>query len=312
LYGQHFVIFADSMRKAAAEIGKTIYIGAVTSESAPPSYATPTLATWNKSMMPAVNGVADFFVVHNYFTPYNTNSNAADILTDAVTVPAQMMTYVTQTLQSTGTTIKPIALDEWNMDAVGSDQMVSNVSGVFALIVMGETLKNKFAMAARWDLLNGWSNGDDMGMFSAGDEPGVAKWSPRPSFYYMYFFQKLLGDRMVATSTISAYTLYAYASTFSSGQANVTLINPSTSAQTVSVNMKNFHTGSRFYWYTLQGGTDNGDFSRLVSVNGDGATAVAGGPSDYTTLKANSASTANGIIVNVPARGAVVLAIDKQ
>jgi hypothetical protein len=62
----------------------------------------------------------------------------------------------------------------------------------------------------------------------------------------------------------------------------------------------------------LQGETDNGEFSRKVAVNGNGTTAVAGGPMDYASLKANSASTANGIKITVPARGAVMVAIDKR
>ena len=47
-------------------------------------------------------------------------------------------------------------------------------------------------------------------------------------------------------------------------------------------------------------------------VNGNTTAAAAGGPVDYTTLKANSALTANGIRVTVPAKGAVILAIDKK
>ena len=50
LYGQHFKLFADSMSKAAHEIGKTIYIGSVTSESTPLSWWTATAANWNTGL----------------------------------------------------------------------------------------------------------------------------------------------------------------------------------------------------------------------------------------------------------------------
>jgi hypothetical protein len=312
LYAQHFQVFADSMRQAASETGKQIYIGAVTSESAPQSWETPTLQTWNQGMMSGINGKADFYVVHNYFTPYNSNSNAADILSSAGTVPQQMMSYVTQALQSNGAAVKPIALDEWNMSAVGSKQMVSNTSGVFSVLVLAEALKNKFGLAARWDLLNGWSNGDDMGLFSAGDEPGIDKWSLRPSFYYMYFFKQFLGDRLIPASAQNSAYLKAYGSTFSSGQVAATLVNTGTTDQVVWVMIKNFHPGSRYYWYSLQGSNDNGEFSRKVLVNGEGPTQAAGGPADYATLKANAAPASNGIIVTVPARGAVCLAVDNM
>lgn len=167
-------------------------------------------------------------------------------------------------------------------------------------------------MSARWDLMNGWDNGNDHGLFSAGDEPGISKWSPRPSFYYLYFFQKMLGDRMVNSSVAGSNTVKAYASTWSSGQLNVTVINTSSTSQNVEIKMKNFYAGSRFYWYSLEGGNDNGEFSRKVLVNGSGPSLDAGGPADYNTLKAKSSLTAGGIKVTVPARGIIVIAIDKK
>ena len=76
--------------------------------------------------------------------------------------------------------------------------------------------------------------------------------------------------------------------------------------------MKNFRLGSRFYWYSLEGSNDNGEFSRKVLVNGTGPAGVAGGPVGYATLKANSAVTNTGIRVSIPARGAVFIVIDKK
>ena len=311
LYAQHFQVFVDSMQQAASEIGKTIYIGAVTYNTAPQSYDVPTTQTWNSGMLAGINGKADFYVIHNYFTPYNANTDAADIVSDAATVPALQMGFVTQQLQTYGAPVKPVVMDEWNMDAIGSDQMVSNVSGVFADLVWGETIKNNFGMAARWDLENGWNSGNDMGLYSAGDEPSIPQWSPRPSFFYMYFFQKLLGDRLVSATVQGTAGLYAYASTFSSGEVGTVLVNTSATPQAVNIKIQNFRQGSNYYWYSLQGGTDNGSFSRMVFVNGDGPNAVAGGPTDYTTLQAYGASTSAGINVTVPSMGAVCLAVAK-
>ncbi|HRH50405.1 MAG TPA: alpha-L-arabinofuranosidase [Panacibacter sp.] len=313
LYAQHFQVFADSMKNAAAEIGAAIHIGAVTLDApATESWQTTTAKTWNTGMMSGINGKADFYVVHNYFTPYDQNSTASVIFSAATTIPAQMMTYVTQTLQANGAAIKPIAMDEWNMWAKDSKQQVSNVSGAFAVLVMGEALKNKYGLAARWDIMNGWSNGNDHGLFSAGDEPGVAKWSPRPSFYYLYFLQRLLGDRLVAATTTGNTGIKAYASTYTSGPANVNLVNTTSSPLVVEVKMSNFLTGARFYWYSLEGSTDNGEFSRKVIINGNGPSGEAGGPADYISIKAKSAVTTAGIKINVPARGAVCLVIDKK
>lgn len=311
LYAQHFQVFVDSMQQAASEIGKTIYIGAVTYNTAPQSYDVPATQTWNSGMMTGINNKADFYVVHNYFTPYDANTDAADILSDATSVPSQMMSYVTQTLKSNGATVKPIAMDEWNMQAEGSMQMVSNVSGVFADLVWGESIKNNYGMACRWDLENGWAGGNDMGLYSAGDEPGIPQWNPRPSYYYMYFFEKVLGDRLVSSTSNNA-GVFAYASTFTSGQVGLTMVNTNTTAQSVYVKIQNFNPGANYYWYSLQGGTDNGQFSRLVYVNGQGSTLAAGGPTNYTSLVAYAAPTSGGIYVMVPALGAVSMVVDSK
>lgn len=313
LYAQHFKVFADSMRKAATEVGSTINIGAVVFDNAATEpWQTNTTKTWNTGLMTGISGKADFYVVHNYFTPYDQNSNASVVLNAALTVPQTMINYVTQTLQANGAAIKPVAMDEWNMWAKDSKQQVSNTSGVFAVLVMGEAIKNKYGMSARWDLMNGWDNGNDHGLFSAGDEPGISKWSPRPSFYYLYFFQKMLGDRMVNSSVSGSDAIRVYASTWSSGQLNVTLVNTSATSQNVEIKMKNFYAGNRFYWYSLEGSNDNGEFSRKVLVNGNGPSLDAGGPADYNTVKARSSLTASGIKVTVPARGIITMAIDKK
>jgi hypothetical protein len=313
LYAQHFKVFADSMRNAATKIGKTIYIGAVMQESQTQSWQTVATQTWNSTMIPEVNNTPDFYIGHNYITPYGQNSDASTVLNAALTVPGQMMTFMKSELVQNNGTIKPIILSEWNMWAQNSKQQVSNTSGTYAVIVQGEALKNKFGLSARWDLLNGWSNGNDHGLFSAGDEPDVAKWSPRPSFYYLYYFQKCIGDRLVDATVSGGNTIVAYASTYTTGQGSVALLNTSGTAYNTEVKFKNLKLGTRFYWYTLAGGTDNGEFSRKVTVNGAGSGGVAGGPADsYATLKAQSALTANGIKLTIPAWSAVFVMVDTK
>ncbi|HEY4335639.1 MAG TPA: alpha-L-arabinofuranosidase, partial [Puia sp.] len=235
LYGRHFRVFADSMRRAAAEAGTRIYIGAVTVEGPPHPWDFPITRNWNAGMMPAVRDHADYYVVHNYFTPYNKNSTAAEILYAAAAIPGEQMRYVVQACKDNGVPLKPVAMDEWNMFAVGSKQQVSNTSGLFGVIILGEALRNKYGLAARWDLMNGWSNGNDHGLFSAGDEPGVLRYSPRPSFYYLYYMQKMMGDRLVQSTITGDTSLKAYTSAFSSGEIGATLVNPGTTPLTVKV-----------------------------------------------------------------------------
>jgi len=312
LYGKHAKVFIDSMKKAAQQIGKTIYIGVQLLEQAPQSWQTNTDKTWNQGVLTQASSVADFYIVHSYYTPYNTNSTAPDILATAATNTTGMMQYLKQNTQANSAPLKPIALTEYNIFAVGSKQMVSHINGMHADLVLGELIKNKYGEASRWDLSNAWDNGDDQGTFSAGDEPGVAKWTPRPSFYHMYYFQKYFGDQMVSSTVSGSTDIVAYASTFSSGQAGVVVVNKGTTTQTAQISFQSFVPGTRYYWYTLTGSNDNGDFSRKVLVNGNGPSGVAGGPDNYADLKPNSAVTNNDIRITLPPLSASFVLIEKS
>jgi hypothetical protein len=311
VYGDHFKVFADSMHKAAQEIGKTIYISAVIMEKAPASYIAANLQTWNADVMQHAGSTPDYYSVHSYFTPYKQNSNPATILNSPATEESTIMNYVKSSISNGGLTQKPIALTEYNIFAEGSAQEISNINGLHAIIVIGEALKNKFGMAARWDLANGWNNGNDMGLFNIGDETGVPKWNARAPYYYMYFLQKTMGDRFVNSAVSGSANIVSYASTYSTGQAAVTLVNTSAAALTVSCNFSNFIAGNNFYWYSLNGGTDNGSFSKNVVVNGVASSVNSGGPSNYNTLNAFIANTSAGVKVTVPGYGAVNIMVDK-
>jgi hypothetical protein len=312
LYGQHIKVFIDSMKKAATEVGNTIYIGAQLIQYDAATSWNPVDRTWNSGIFAKAGNAADFYIIHSYYTPYNENSTATVILNTAATETQNMMNYMKTTTQQGGVSLKPIALTEWNIFAIGSKQMVSHVSGLHATLVLGELIKNKYGQATRWDLANGWGNGDDHGMFSQGGEPGVSTWSPRPAFYHMYYFQKYFGDQMVSSVVTGNNDIVSYASTFSSGQAGVVIVNKGTGTQIVKLNFQNFFPGSRYYWYTLTGDTDNGEFSRKVLVNGNGPAGVAGGPANYVDLKANSATSDNDVRLSIPPRSATFVLVDKS
>src|SRR6185436_12614216 len=104
------------------------------------------------------NNKADYYVIHSYYTPYQQNSNADVILSTASDVTTSMMSYVKQSITNVGGTVKPVALDEWNITSEGSMQQVSFINGIHATILLGEAIKNKYGQTSRWDLANGWSN----------------------------------------------------------------------------------------------------------------------------------------------------------
>jgi hypothetical protein len=127
----------------------------------------------------------------------------------------------------------------------------------------------------------------------------------------MFFFQKFLGDRLIS-STSSSVDLVTYASSFTSGETAVTLINKGADSKAVEITFKNFRKGNNYYWYVLTGGGDNGDFSRKTLVNGTGPSVASGGPADYKTINPYTAAVSSGVKVTVPARAAVFLVVDKK
>jgi hypothetical protein len=311
VYGTHFKVFADSMRAAAAQVGNTnIKIGVVLTSSNDVGNNAG-VSNWNADVLKAAGNSPDFFVVHNYYTPYNQNSTASTILSTPASMTSSMMSWIKTSEQAAGVTQKPVAMDEWNIQAVGSGQNVSNIAGLHAVMTLGEALSNQVSMASRWDLANGWANGDDQGMFNIGDEPGATKWNARPAFYYMWFFQNYIGDRLVA-STSDNPNIVSYGSSYSSGQAGVILVNQGSIDQAVSVTFKNFAPGNNYYYYTLNGGADNAPFSRKVYVNGIGPGGASGGPANYGSIAANAAGITGGITLTVPAYGAIFLVSDKK
>lgn len=311
LYGSHYKVFSDSMKAAAQQIGKIIYIGAQLLERQPELWQTPTDQTWNAGVLGKVNTLADFYIIHSYYTPYQTNASPDIILNTAVDNTDAMMNYLKISFTNAGASIKPIALTEWNITSQGSMQQVSYISGIHAAILLGEALKNKYGETSRWDFANGWNNGNDMGLFNIGDEPNVPKWNPRPAFYYMYYFQKTIGDRLLTSTVTGSSDILSYASSYTSGQYAIMLVNKGASSQLVQLTLKNALVGNRFYWYLLTGGNDNAGFSRKVFVNGNGPNINSGGPMDYASVKAYSAITNNGIKISMPSKSVAFLIIDK-
>jgi hypothetical protein len=64
--------------------------------------------------------------------------------------------------------------------------------------------------------------------------------------------------------------------------------------------MENMPAAKSYFRYVLTGGTDNGDFSRKVFVNGHGPTTAGGGPANYETIKAYGKSINGDIKIELP------------
>lgn len=301
LYGQHCRVFIDSMKAAAAETGHEIKIGVVMVEAA------STHASWNTAVASRVGDIADFYVVHSYYTPWNSNSDVATVL-NSYSHTEGYRTYVRNTVTDAGMPELPVALTEYNIFAVGSNQPVSHANGMHAVLVTGELMRSGFGAACRWDLANGWDNGNDHGMFSY-NEPFIPNYTPHPAFYHLYYMRRHTGDVLLKSAVTGAPGVVITATAFSSGHLGASLVNTAKVRKVVRLNLKDYGVGERFYTYTLTG-TDGEDFSRKVFVNGTGGTLAAGGPLNYEAIKANAVIIGDEIRIVLPPLSAVYLLVE--
>lgn len=293
LYGQHFKVFADSMRAAAAEVNAKIFIGAQVLHYDGTTSWNSVDKTWNVGVFDEVGDAADFYVMHNY---YGSSANVDNVLSAARTEPLKNISFIQQDIINKNAFSKPVALTEYNMNnnSTGATMGHSYINGIQATILFNELIKNNFGLGTRWLL----ASGDD-GMFYQGNNSSLL-WQPRPEFYYAYYQQKFTGDHAIS-ATANNSNIYAYASRFASGETGVVIINKGKTAQVLKIDPINIGVGTKYYSYTLTGGIDNIDSSLYVSVNGVGPTGTQWGPrEDLETISANAYNTDNAIILNCP------------
>ncbi len=274
LYGKDFKIFADSMRAAAKQVGATIYIGGqVVQYDATNDWIIPN-RTWNKQFFSEVGDSADFYVIHDYY-----GNNALSIkgqVDNARTEIDGDINFVRQDILNKGAASKPIALTEWNTR--GPDTAKTSIAnGMQAVVLFCELIKNNLGMSARWLIAN-WG-ADGMFYYKSPADPGIPLWNPRPDFYYIYYLEQVVGDHVVNATVSGSSSVYAYATSFSSGHTGVVVINDGSTDQVVMLNPKSVGVGDRFYVYTLTG-VDKSALPQSVVVNGQGPSSAAWGPLD--------------------------------
>jgi hypothetical protein len=302
LYGKHFKVFVDSMKKAANEIGATIYIGGQIVIDGPSSWNFVD-RDWNEGFFNEVGDSADFYVIHNYF---GSTYDAKSLLNVAVSEPKRDMDYLKEDFIDQNAYPKPIALTEYNI-GLGATviQSTSYINGMQAVILISEMIINNFGMAARWLLISGEAT-----MFYGGDDANYLN-HPHAEFYYLAYLQKFYGDHVISTASSNADIL-CYASRYSSGETAMVIVNKGTAEQVVSVNTDSIGVGNKYYIYSFTGGTDNGDFSPNVYINGEGpSSSYQWGPYDQLfDIKANSYTIDKEIKFTSPARSVQMIMIE--
>ncbi|HSR18639.1 MAG TPA: T9SS type A sorting domain-containing protein [Ignavibacteriaceae bacterium] len=304
LYGSHFRVFADSMRAAASETGSVIFIGGQVYHNTTSWNIVD--QQWNAGFFSEVGNAADFYVFHNYF---GSAGNVNNILSAATTETNKNINFIRQDIINKHAAERPIALTEWNVywDLTPNNiHRTSFINGMQSVILSCELIKLSCGMSARWLIANFESDG----MFYLGNDSSIPKWNPRPDVFYMYYLQKLTGDNALTANSDNANIL-SYASKFNSGETGLVIVNKGTAGQVVRVNIPGQNVGDKFYVYSLTGGTDNGDFSQNVYVNGTGPAAPAWGPiEDLESIPASAYPINGEIRFTSPARSVQFILIE--
>jgi len=196
-------------------------------------------------------------------------------------------------------------LTEYNIGlGATEDQATSYINGMQAVILMCEMIRNNYGLGARWLLLS-WVTQ----MFYSGPEAAYL-YHPRPEFYYLHYLPKFYGDHAISTSSPNKDIL-CYASRYSSGETGVVIVNKGTAEQVISINTDSIGIGTKYYIYSFTGGTDNGDFSQNVYINGYGPDVNHWGHyNELSDIPASSYPIENGIKLTSPARSLQMILIE--
>lgn len=288
-YGQVFNVYVDSMKAA----DPTIKIGAVVYGIGNGS----DVANWDRDVLMEVKDHVDFLAVHEYFT---WASDLNDVTEQQVLDGLPLIGEIKETLENaveqyTGNSrgYYPIAMTEYNMRAGAKDK--EYISAIFISMALGEYIKNGYGLVNIWDVSNGWDDNEgDHGMFSR-NNPDVEDFTPHSNFYPYYYYTNYFGDVMVEAIS-NKKDVKVYASTFSSGQVSMVLVNQGSSKETVEINLNDFNMGSKLYMYTIQADELT---APKFEVNGQGSNTAFHGPINYDEIKPYKADILGNIKIDV-------------
>jgi arylsulfatase A-like enzyme/alpha-L-arabinofuranosidase len=273
-YGEDFCVFAEAMKA----VDPTIKVGVV---------VTREDDEWNSGVLPEVKDHADFLVVHNYFTSVK-DATAANVLGSIGQVESVHTTLMNCVEKYTGKArdYYPVALTEFNSRGPVNCTMVN---GLFVSQVLGEVIKNGYGMADLWVSEWNWSETDQESKgFLARNDPDQADYTPRQSYMAYHFYEKCFGDQMVEASSNNE-KVKVYASTFSSGEIGLVVVNTSDSDQSVSIDVSASSNAADFnkaYWYELYANSINtSPVDKKFYINGETAATTGGGPENFDVVK---------------------------
>ncbi len=278
-YGEDFCVFAEAMKA----VDPTIKVGAV---------VTREDDDWNSGLLPQVQNHADFLVVHNYFTTVK-DATAENILASVPQVESVHTTLYDCVEKYTGKARDhfPVAMTEFNSRGPVNCTMVN---GIFVTRVLAEAIKNGYGMVDLWVSEWKWSeSAQESKGFLAKEDPDQADFTPRQSYIPYQFFNSHFGDQMI-TSVSDNSAVQVYASTFSSGEVGLVIINSNAEAKNVNIDLSSLNTDDAdIYWHEFYADNFN-EGNKKFYINGQTGTTTGGGPDNYASIDPYKANYSSG------------------
>ena len=317
LSGQHFRVFADSMRAAAKKIGAEIYVGAVFADSEDIWDGSDKNITknWNNLLAPELrkgdgSNYADFISVHSYFLNKGEQT-PSEIIYTSISIPEELQHNIYKELNKANVARVPLALTEWNIKGPYQTTQVGGLHAVSTICKLNEIgfgASSYFALKDHWRKEMG-----DFGIFSNND-PDLSNSEQYPPFYHIYFLNKILGDQMVENIITPANnSLLCYTSSYSDGEMGIVIINKSTITQSFKIDISNYNSKKTFYWYELSKSDDKNIWSEKVLINGISNTDLTkGGPVDFFNIPAWKVEDQKDFQTEIKGLSAIYLLVKKS
>lgn len=270
-YGEDFRVFAEAMKAVDA----SIKVGAVVEDSD---------GDWNRQCLPEIQDHADFLAVHNYFTttgdaiPENVLASTGQMLSIYTTLEDCIAAYTNKARD-----YFPIAMTEYNSRGMHNTTMMN---GLFIAQILGELIKSGYGMGTIWVSEWNWNATDlENKGFLARNDPDQVDYSPYPSYIPFQYFHRCFGDKMIEASSSDA-EVHVYASTFTSGEIGLVIVNTSGTNKVLHLDMDNVLNGAQYdkiWWYDFY--ADNMDVgNKRFYINGQTGTTAGGGPDNFATI----------------------------
>ena len=293
-YGQHCKIFIEKMKA----VDPDIKIGVVGFQK--PKSRDSVQLKWNELVIPEIIDYADFYILHDYYAKFGAILSPTEMLSSIDTTYShiKVVNDAIKKFTDKNENFLPVALTEFNTRSNASISKnngatnVSHTAGLFFAHALGEIIRQGYGMAMVWDIENGYKDGQDHGMFASSKENDVNWLTPHPSYYHYYYYNKCFGDLYYETLTTNN-SIRVHASSFSSGEAGLVVVNISAKEEIVEIEMKNFKNVKTAGVYEIY--NDN-PLSRKTGINGEFAKGNAGGPEKFRKIKAKKLTVSNNKI----------------